>query len=128
MKQLFKAFLLLFVSGAAVAQNKSEADPATFEKGLQGKNVQLVDVRRPDEFKEGHIKGAVLANWQDDKQFQAQAAKLDKSKPVYLYCLAGVRGNKAASWLVKNGFTQVVNLEGGITAWKEAGKPIEAGH
>ncbi|WP_276481422.1 rhodanese-like domain-containing protein [Paraflavitalea pollutisoli] len=128
MKQLFKAFILLFVSGTAVAQNKSEADPAAFEKGLQAKDVQLVDVRRPEEFKEGHIKGAVLANWQDDKHFQSQVAKLDKSKPVYLYCLAGVRGNKAASWLVKNGFSHVVNLEGGITAWKEAGKPIEAGH
>ncbi|MDF2189100.1 rhodanese-like domain-containing protein [Paraflavitalea sp. CAU 1676] len=128
MKHLIKAFLLLFVSGAASAQNKSNVSPAEFEKGLQVKGVQLVDVRRPEEYKEGHLKGAVLANWQDDKQFQAQAAKLDKTKPVYVYCLAGVRGDKAASWLVKNGFTNVVNLDGGITAWKEAGKPIEAGH
>lgn len=128
MKQIFKAFLLLFVSGTAVAQNKTEANPVTFEKGLQDSTVQLVDVRRPEEFKEGHIKGALLANWQDDQHFQSQVAKLDKNKPVYLYCLAGVRGNKAATWLVQHGFTQVVNLEGGITAWKEAGKPIEAGH
>lgn len=128
MKHLFKAFILLFMSGAASAQNKSNVKPEAFEKGLQAKGVQLVDVRRPEEYKEGHLKGAVLANWQDEKQFQAQVAKLDKSKPVYLYCLAGVRGNKAASWLVQNGFTNVVNLDGGIEAWKEAGKPIEAGH
>jgi rhodanese-related sulfurtransferase len=128
MKQLFKAFILLFVSGTAAAQNKTTVAPAQFEKGLQVKGVQLLDVRRPEEFKEGHIKGAVLANWQDEKQFQEQAAKLDKNKPVYLYCLAGIRGDKAANWLVKNGFTAVVNLEDGIKAWKEAGKPIEVGH
>ena len=128
MKQIIKAIVLLLMSGSAAAQNKSNADPATFEKGLKDSTVQLVDVRRPEEFKEGHIKGALLANWQDDQHFQAQVAKLDKRKPVYLYCLAGVRGNKAASWLVKNGFTNVVNLDGGIAAWKEAGKPTEAGH
>lgn len=128
MKHLFKAFILLFMSGAASAQNKSNVKPEAFEKGLRATGVQLVDVRRPEEYKEGHLKGAVLANWQDEKQFQAQVSKLDKSKPVYLYCLAGVRGDKAATWLVKNGFTHVVNLDGGIEAWKEAGKPIEAGH
>lgn len=127
MKHLLKAFVLLFVSGTAAAQNKTDVSPAEFEKGLQAKGVQLLDVRRPEEFKEGHLKGATLANWQDEKQFQAQAAKLDKSKPVYVYCLAGVRGDKAATWLIKNGFTNVVNLDGGIKAWKEAGKSVEPG-
>ncbi len=127
MKHLLKAFVLLFVSGTAAAQNKTNVTPAEFEKGLQAKGVQLLDVRRPEEYKEGHLKGATLANWQDEKQFQAQAAKLDKSKPVYVYCLAGVRGDKAATWLVKNGFTNVVNLDGGIKAWKEAGKSVEPG-
>lgn len=125
MKQLIKAFLLLFVSGTAAAQNKTDVSPAEFEKGITSKETQLLDVRRPEEYKEGHLKGATLANWQDEKQFQAQAGKLDKRKPVYVYCLAGVRSNKAASWLLKNGFTQVVNLAGGIKAWKEAGKPVE---
>lgn len=128
MKHLFKAFILLFMSGSAAAQNKTTVTAAEFEKGLQIKGVQLLDVRRPEEFKEGHIKGAILANWQDEKQFQEQASKLDKSKPVYVYCLAGIRGDKAASWLVKNGFTSVVNLEDGIKAWKEAGKPTVAEH
>ena len=125
MKHLLKAFVLLFVSGTAAAQNKTNVSPAEFEKGLQANGVQLLDVRRPEEYKEGHLKGAALANWQDEKQFQAQAAKLDKSKPVYVYCLAGIRGDKAATWLVNNGFTSVVNLDGGIKAWKEAGKPVE---
>lgn len=127
MKHLLKAFLLLFVSGTAAAQNKTNVAPAEFEKGLQAKGAQLLDVRRPEEYKEGHLKGAALANWQDEKQFQAEAAKLDKSKPVYVYCLAGIRGDKAATWLTKNGFTHVVNLDGGIKAWKEAGKPVEPG-
>ncbi len=42
--------------------------------------------------------------------------------------LLGIRGEKAASWLVKNGFTNVVNPEDGIKSWKEAGKPTETEH
>jgi len=125
MKQLLKSLILLLLSGAAFAQSKNTLPPAEFEKAIQVKGIQLVDVRRPEEFREGHIKGATLANWQDQEAFKAQAAKLDKTKPVYVYCLAGVRSSKAASWLTEQGFTKVVNLEGGIEAWKNAGKPVE---
>src|SRR5262249_15129933 len=98
---------------------------AEFEKGIQSKDVQVVDVRRPDEFKEGHIKSAVLANWQDQPQFEEKVKTLDKNKPVYVYCLAGVRSDKAADALLKKGFLKVVQLDGGIKAWKDAGKPLE---
>jgi len=125
MKHLLKLLILLLLSGAATAQSKNTLPPAEFEQAIQVKGIQLVDVRRPEEFKEGHIKGATLANWQDQEAFKTQATKLDKTKPVYVYCLAGVRSSKAASWLTEQGFTKVVNLEGGIEAWKNAGKPLE---
>ena len=125
MKQILQSLLLLLISGAAFAQSKNMLPPAEFQQAIQVKGIQLVDVRRPEEFKEGHIKGATLANWQDQEAFKAQAAKLDKTKPVYVYCLAGVRSAKAAGWLTEQGFTKVVNLEGGIEAWKNAGKPLE---
>ncbi len=95
-----------------------------FEKAVRAGGVQLLDVRRPDEFSAGHLLGAVRANWHDSTEFREQAAHLDKKKPVYVYCLSGGRSGKAADWLAQNGFTQVIDLEGGIKAWKAAGKPL----
>ena len=125
MKQYFKLVLLLLISCNSVAQKKTTITADEYEKATQSKSVQLVDVRRPEEFKEGHLKGAVLANWQDPAVFKEVAGKLDKNKPVYVYCKAGVRGDKAADWLTQNGFKEVVNLEGGIQSWIDAGKPVE---
>jgi len=125
MKRILKAFLLLFISAGASAQGKSSVNANDFEKAIQSKEAQIVDVRRPEEYKEGHIKGAILANWQDAAQFEEKTKSLDKNKPVYLYCLAGVRSSKAADALIKKGFTKVIHLDGGIEAWKAAGKPLE---
>lgn len=125
MKKAFQAFLLLFVSACSSAQKNPSLPAAEFEKAIQAKDIQILDVRRPEEYNEGHIKGALLANWQDQPQFEEKVKTLDKNKPVYLYCLAGVRSDKAANVLLKNGFTNVVQLEGGIEAWKKAGKPLE---
>ena len=95
-----------------------------FEKAIQAKNVQLVDVRTPAEFKEGFIGGAINADWQNETQFAVQVKKLDKNAPVYVYCLSGVRSGKAADWMASNGFKQIINLDGGIKAWKAADKKV----
>ena len=128
-KHIVKIFstvmIAVLLSVSVFAQQKTVLPVDEYEKAVQAKATQVLDVRRPDEFKEGHIKGAVNANWQDQKTFVEQAGKLDKSKPVYVYCLSGVRSDKAAIWLIEHGFTQVVNLKGGIEAWKEAKKPLE---
>ncbi len=97
---------------------------AEFADQLKQKNIQIVDCRTPEEFNEGYIKGATLINWNNQQEFTEEAKKLDKSKPVYVYCLAGVRSGKAAEWFVKNGFTNVYSLEGGIKAWKEKGQEL----
>ena len=59
------------------------------------------------------------------QQFEEKVKGLDKKSPVYVYCLAGVRSDKAADALIKKGFTKVVQLDGGIEAWKAASKPLE---
>jgi rhodanese-related sulfurtransferase len=126
MKHVFKALILMLTSCSAIGQNKNTISVNDFEKAVQEKGAQILDVRRPDEFKEGHLKGAIRANWHDQKEFQEQVSHLDKTKPVYVYCLSGVRSAKAADWLSENGFAQITNLEGGIKAWKEAGKPVQS--
>ncbi|MEO5591932.1 MAG: rhodanese-like domain-containing protein [Chitinophagaceae bacterium] len=125
MKKIIKVLLFLLLSKASISQHKSVLTVNEFEKAIQAKSVQLIDVRTPQEFKEGYIKGAVNADWQSGKQFAEEVKKLDKTKPVYLYCLSGIRSSKAADWLAENGFAEVINLEGGIKAWKAAEKKVE---
>jgi len=125
MKHFIKLAFLLILSSNSIAQKKSTISVNEYEKAIQSKSIQLVDVRRPDEFNDGHLKGAIQANWQDQPSFKEAVNKLDKNKPVYVYCKAGVRGDKAADWLTQNGFKEVVNLDGGIQSWTDAGKPLE---
>lgn len=122
---LFTFVALLAMGTRAMAQEKQQAEVDVFVLALSDSTVQLVDVRSPEEFTKGHIKGAVLANWRDSTHFEAQAKQLDKQRPVYVYCRSGNRSNQAADWLLQQGFKNVVNLEGGIIAWEAAGKKVE---
>lgn len=95
-----------------------------FEQKLQMEDVQLVDVRTADEFAEGHLPNAINIDINGD-EFELQTAKLDKEKPVMVYCKMGGRSAKAASKLKEQGFKNITDLDGGITSWKEAEKNIE---
>jgi|SRR5450432_591865 rhodanese-related sulfurtransferase len=125
MKKILQCIVLLLLVNAGHAQTKTVLNVNDFEKAVKDSTVQLLDVRTPVEYKEGFIKGAVNADWQNENVFTAAAKKLDKTKPVYLYCLSGVRSGKAADWLSANGFTKTINLEGGMKAWKAADKKVE---
>lgn len=107
------------------AQEKISLAPKDFEKGIAGQGIQILDVRTLAEYQSGHLKNSLLADWTNQSEFKERVAHLDKAKPVYTYCLSGVRSRQAADWLQKNGFTTVINLEGGILAWKKADMPLE---
>lgn len=80
--------------------------------------VQLVDVRTPEEFMECHLNSAKNINiYAPD--FKQKIAQLDKEKPVYLYCRSGKRSAKAAKILQELGFKKVYDLDGGIKLWQE---------
>jgi len=89
-------------------------------------NVQLVDVRTPEEYANGHLKNSVNINYNAD-DFEEQVGKLDKSKPVLVYCLSGGRSSNAAVKMQEMGFSEIYNLDGGIMKWSRAGKPIVQG-
>jgi len=95
---------------------------ADFKNGVDGKDVQLIDVRTPREYKRGHIKNAVNVNIYN-KDFITKTAKFDKNKPVYLYCRSGVRSMNAAQKLKNEGY-KVYNLNGGILNWKSKGNKV----
>lgn len=107
-------------------QDESIAKDVTveeFKKLVDSGKGLLLDVRTPDEFNEGHIMEAVNINFYD-KDFAQQVEKLDKMKPVYVYCRSGGRSGKTKDLLHEKGFTKVYNLEGGILSWEKAGYKI----
>lgn len=113
--------LLLHACGT---QAQSKLSPDAYQTALQAtQNVQLVDVRTPDEYRSGHIAAAVNINYYD-ADFAQQIARLDKEKPLMVYCAVGGRSGKAAAQLSQMGFKNVTDLEGGMTAWKAANKPV----
>jgi len=124
-----KSFTILIVTMLLLACN-SEAQQTSlsvpeFEKAIHQKDVQVLDVRTQAEYQSGHLPNVFLANWNNKPEFTERVASLDKSKPVYVYCLSGVRSANATAWLNENGF-KAYNLAGGINAWKKENKPLEA--
>ena len=82
------------------------------------KEIQLLDVRTPQEYQQGYIKGAVLINIFDPDFVTKVSTRFDKNKPLYIYCAVGGRSNKAAKKLISVGFESVYDLKGGFTKWK----------
>jgi rhodanese-related sulfurtransferase len=124
MTKLF--FLFLLTLSASCTQNPAEAQtklgPDEFEQLLrQDSSVQLIDVRTPEEFKAGYISHAQNLNFYD-ADFEQKIAKLDKTRPVAVYCAKGGRSASAAEKLKQAGFPKVFDLAGGMGAWKSAGK------
>lgn len=94
-----------------------------FKQEIRSDSVQLLDVRTPQEYAEGHIGGAININVQSD-DFQALAIKeLSKDSAILVYCRSGRRSMDAAELLTKLEY-KVVNLKGGIIGWRDEGLPV----
>lgn len=74
-------------------------------------NAQLLDVRTPQEWAQGKIASSKCINY-NDPTFASQVQKLDKNKPIFVYCAVGGRSSRAAQILTSAGFKQVYNLQG----------------
>jgi rhodanese-related sulfurtransferase len=121
------AVILLFtVIGFAQKENTNTIglDPF-YAKIKKQKNPQIIDARGPEEFAINHINGAVNFN-QQSENYAKSVAVLDKSKPVFIYSIGAGRSVTLTKELLKNGFTEVYNLEGGIANWIGGGKPFYA--
>ena len=115
-------FVSLFFCSFAQFQSVSVDE---FEKQLiNTKGDQLIDVRTPQEFEKYRITGAKNIDFRNP-DFQKEIEKLDKNKPVLIYCLAGPRSKSALDVFQKAGFKAVYELSGGINAWSKAGKSID---
>ena len=114
------ALLIVLVAFAACNESKKvtiqNIEQEEFAK-LNTEQIQLLDVRTPDEVNQGIIKGAITVNFYDEDFAKKATSKFDKEKPLYIYCAAGGRSSKASSQLVLEGFRDVYNLRGGYKEW-----------
>ena len=93
------------------------------EKG-QGSGIVIIDVRRPDEFAAGHIRGAININ---SVQFSERLASLDLDGTYVIYCQRGGRSAGVRELMREAGFREVYEIEGGMSAWRTAGYPVVRG-
>ena len=97
-----------------------------FELAIQtGKNCHTLDVREAGEYASEFVPGT------EHKPLtlieKGSDLGLNKDKQIYLFCMSGNRATRAAEKLEAQGFSQVYVVEGGLNAWKQAGKPVQKG-
>jgi rhodanese-related sulfurtransferase len=129
MKNIFIIILLVGISMSVSAQEnvsvKESIDAATFKSKLESTpGAVVLDVRTPDEVKEGKIPDALNINY-NAEDFKDNLSKLDKSKTYFVYCAKGGRSSLAADMMQEMGFHTIYNLEDGFNAWKDKGLPVK---
>lgn len=128
-EHIIKISFVALIMGLLVSCTRSDSaavalGPNEFEQKLSAMPGRiLIDVRTPEEYREGHLPDAVLINIHE-REFPNRLEKLDKSETVFLYCASGIRSDKAATILDELGFKEIFTLEGGTRDWVEAGKPL----
>jgi rhodanese-related sulfurtransferase len=126
---LAACFVCLFAVPIGSAQ-ANEALPATLQQAVPTIEVRdlrmliekkafffLLDVRRPEEFAQGHIQGAVLMPLDT---ILASYKQIPKGVKLVVYCRSGHRSAQAVSFLLAHGYDKAVSLAGGYTAWSAA--------
>lgn len=121
--------ILTFASSLFLASSLFSAEPVDVgvtmaAKMVQEKKVTIVDVRTPDEFKDGHIEGAQNISVAAE-DFEAKLAALDKSQPVLVHCQAGGRSKRSLETFKRLGFSNIYHLKDGFSGWEEAGQPVK---
>lgn len=106
------------VHGAGAVSSVSVQE---FADTIASAAVQLVDVRTPEEFEEGHIPGSVNIDVMTGRFSEEALRLLDKARPVAVYCRSGNRSKDAARMLSMMAY-DVVELDKGYNAWKESGR------
>ena len=119
-------FVAMFLNSCTNGQNKSgKTNLSAVEFAAKIKEIPtapVLDVRSPEEYSSGHLQGSKNINLNGDN-FESEIKKLDKTKPVFVYCQSGRRSASAANNMRSMGFKEVYELEGGISSWMQANLP-----
>ncbi len=108
-------FLLLAVLGACGGEaTYQDVSPEKAQALIQEEDVKVLDVRTPQEFAEGHIPGATLIPLQE---LEGRLGELEKDGNYVVVCRSGNRSTQASEILAENGFTNIHNMNGGMSQW-----------
>jgi phage shock protein E len=115
-------------TGAATQAEAASADAITLlqpheaEALIATGDVELLDVRTPEEYAGGHVAGATLIDFYEP-DFADRIGELDRETTYVVYCRSGNRSGQAVALMAEQGFTAVNDVDGGIVAWQAAGLP-----
>ncbi len=137
-KMKSKLMIFVMVLGAVVtliqlqaAEESKKKDTAVnhvnakqAQKLIEEKKVVVLDVRTPEEFKEGHLAGATNINFRGP-DFEKRIGQLDKSKSYLVHCAAGGRSTQSLPILKKQEIKSVYHLDGGFNSWKKEGLTVD---
>ena len=107
----------------AAASAVTLVSPEDAHRLVEEGEVEVIDVRTPEEFDEGHIEGATLIDFYEP-DFADRIAELDRDREYVVYCRSGNRSGQATALMADQGFAAVNDVDGGIVAWEAEGLPV----
>jgi rhodanese-related sulfurtransferase len=93
------------------------------KKNQENANFVILDIRTPQEYQNGHLKGAIMIDYYS-KSFVEEIGRLDKEKSYLVYCRSGNRSARSLDLLKKLQFKKIYHLASGIIGWNSAGLPL----
>lgn len=123
-RSIFSVSLALVLSlvSACGPGNYKQVSVQELANASKDKPLLILDVREDWEFAQGHVPGAVLIPLGD---LEYRAGELAKDSKLYVICRSGNRSQQASEILIKKGFKDVHNVQGGMLAWLAAGYPVQ---
>lgn len=122
----FIAAVSLFITTACAQSQNPQADNVKHVSAKEFSEIivkgggQLIDIRTPGEYNQGHIDGAVMIDFYAPT-YRQNLDKLDKNIPIYIYCRSGNRTGQSVRVLHELGFKEIVNLQRGLIDWQRNG-------
>lgn len=125
---MLKVLIVMFFATSMAMAKYISVD---IDKSVMSDNsIQIIDIRTPNEWKQGVLKGAILVNLTDnngefnEKFLENIKEKIDPNKKIAIICRSGVRSLRASELLVQNGYKDVINLSGGMLLATQKGLDI----
>ena len=103
--------------------NFTTVSPSEFAEKIKSPDVYIVDVRHSDEYDSGHLQGAHNIDVQAPDFVELAEKELPKDMTIAVYCGTGKRSGMASEILSGKGY-KILNMDGGLTAWKAANLPV----
>jgi rhodanese-related sulfurtransferase len=124
MKGIFSTVLLLVLTVAIASAGTAKDITSTEAKAIidRSKNAYLLDVRTPDERRQGYIAGSVLI---PIDQVERRITEIPRNRPVIVYCAVGSRSRSVAQALAMKGYPEVYNMKDGVFGWYRNGLPVQ---